>query len=488
MRGLLVGGLAALLGGVACVFHAAGGAGDPAVLTAAALEQHVRTLAADELRGRDTASAGSGRAAEYLAGVLSRAGLEPAGDDGSFLQTLDLRSVSFAGPPGLELLDAQGRATALAFGAEFEHLRGGALDAELEVVVARSAGELDVSPRSDAALYLDTGPWQARRWLEQAGMPGGRGWGLLLLAGPTELGAERSDAPSGLAIDGEPTMLRLRASAREAVRDGPAARVRVASRLRETRPAQNVVGLLRGVGTDERPELADECLVFTAHYDHIGVAAAASDAPGSPYDEAAASGELDLIYNGADDDASGVAAVLELARAFARDGPPARTLVFLLVTGEERGLLGTRHYLEHPVVPLERTVVNINFEMVGRPDELVGGPGRLWLTGYERTNLGPAWQAAGLAIGPDPRPEENFYERSDNIAFVMRGIVGQTLSSFNLHEDYHTVRDEADRLDYAHMREAVEAAYAACRLLADGTLDPHWAEVDAPEGEERRAR
>jgi Zn-dependent M28 family amino/carboxypeptidase len=171
--------------------------------------------------------------------------------------------------------------------------------------------------------------------------------------------------------------------------------------------------------------------------------------------------------------------VLELADAFGHGPPPARTLVFLLVTGEEIGLLGTTYYLDHPAVPLDRTLANVNFEMVGRPDALVGGAGRLWLTGYERTTLGPEWSAAGLAIAPDARPEEHFYERSDNIAFVERGIVGQTLSSYDLHEDYHTVADEPDTLDYRHMEAAARLAYAACRMLADGVLAPRWNETEA---------
>ncbi|HZM00171.1 MAG TPA: M28 family peptidase, partial [Planctomycetota bacterium] len=114
------------------------------------------------------------------------------------------------------------------------------------------------------------------------------------------------------------------------------------------------------------------------------------------------------------------------------------------------------------------------------PDELAGGAGRLWLTGYELTTLGPAWAAAGLPIAPDARPDEHFYERSDNIAFVHRQVIGQTLSSFNLHGEYHTVADEPDTLDYAHMEAAARAAYAACRMLADGTLEPSWAAPVAP--------
>ncbi|HTE05479.1 MAG TPA: hypothetical protein VK824_04720, partial [Planctomycetota bacterium] len=104
-------------------------------------------------------------------------------------------------------------------------------------------------------------------------------------------------------------------------------------------------------------------------------------------------------------------------------------------------------------------------------------------TGYERSNLGPAWTAAGLAITPDGRPQEHFFERSDNIAFVMRGIVGQTLSTYNMHADYHHVSDAPDTLDFAHMEGAVRAGLAAARTLADGTLMPAW--VGEPPGAPR---
>jgi Zn-dependent M28 family amino/carboxypeptidase len=166
--------------------------------------------------------------------------------------------------------------------------------------------------------------------------------------------------------------------------------------------------------------------------------------------------------------------------ALAAGPPPARTVVFLLATGEEIGLVGTRHYLERPVVPLERTVLNLNFEMIGRPDALAGGPGKLWLTGYERSNLGPAFAAAGLAVVADPRPDQGFFQRSDNYAFAVLGIVAQTLSSYDLHEDYHRVSDEASKLDFAHMETALRSTLTAVRALVDGTIDPAWEPGGAP--------
>lgn len=227
-----------------------------------------------------------------------------------------------------------------------------------------------------------------------------------------------------------------------------------ADRLVETEV--NVVGIVRG--TD--PEVAGEAVVVGAHYDHVGI--------GVPVDG-------DSIYNGADDDGSGSVAVLEIARAFARGTPPRRTLVFLLSTGEEMGLLGTRWYLEDPVVPLERTVADLQIEMIGRPDSLAGGFGHGWLTGFERTTMGDQLAAAGSPIVPDPRPDQNFFFRSDNIAFARLGIPAHTLSSFNLHTDYHRPSDEVDRVDFDHMAALVEASIEAVRFLADGPT-PEWVE------------
>ena len=217
--------------------------------------------------------------------------------------------------------------------------------------------------------------------------------------------------------------------------------------------AVNVIGILRGAD----PAARDSAVVMAAHYDHLGI--------GEPV-------AGDSIYNGADDDASGVVAVLQTARALAGSAPR-RTIVFLLTTGEEVGLLGTRRYLEAPVMPLDRTVAELEVEMIGRPDSLAGGAGHAWLTGYERSTMGDMLKAAGSPVVPDPRPDQQFFQRSDNIAFARRGIPAHTLSSFNLHGDYHRPSDDAGRVDLRHMTAVISAATAAVRELANG-LAPVW--------------
>jgi len=151
--------------------------------------------------------------------------------------------------------------------------------------------------------------------------------------------------------------------------------------------------------------------------------------------------------------------------------------VVVLVTGEERGLLGTRWYIDHPAVPLAHTVANLNLEMIGRPDSLAGGPGKAWLTGYDRSTMGAMLRDAGIPLVPDPRPEQHFFERSDNIAFARRGIPAHTISSYNLHLDYHQPSDEARFADPAHMAAVIAATARAVRLLADGPA-PQWAPGD----------
>lgn len=216
----------------------------------------------------------------------------------------------------------------------------------------------------------------------------------------------------------------------------------------------NVIGIIPG--TD--PVLRNEVVAFAAHYDHIGI------------DEAV---NGDSIYNGADDDASGVVTVIEIARSFSKGPPPKRTILFMLTTGEEQGVLGTRWYVAHPAFPLSQMVAELDVEMTGRPDPLAGGFGKLWMTGFERSTMGEMFKTAGLPIVADPYPQMRFFERSDNIVFARAGIPAHTLSSYNLHKDYHQPSDDASRIDFAHLTAVAKAAASAARLLADGTA-PKW--------------
>ena len=211
----------------------------------------------------------------------------------------------------------------------------------------------------------------------------------------------------------------------------------------------NLLGVLRGAD----PVLASEVVIVGAHYDALGIRPAVNG---------------DSIVNGADDDGSGVVAVLEAARILAAGPRPKRTIVFAAFTGEELGVLGAAWYAKHPIVPLDKHAADIEVEMIGRPDSLVGGPGKAWLTGFERSTMGPTLAAAGIPVVADPYPAMRFFERSDNIILARLGVVAHTFSSYNMHNDYHTVRDEVGLVDFTHMTEMVNLLAKAVVTIANG--------------------
>lgn len=219
--------------------------------------------------------------------------------------------------------------------------------------------------------------------------------------------------------------------------------------------AANVVGLLRGSDS----ALRDEYVIVGAHYDHVGMRATSAGG--------------DSIFNGADDDASGVVAVLEVARQLAEGGAPRRSVIFVAFTGEENGMTGTRWYIANPPRALAQTVADLQVEMIGRPDPVAGGAGKGWLTGYERSTMGEMLTAAGVPVVADPRPAMNFFSRSDNFPFARLGIPAHTISSFNGHADYHQVTDEVGTIDFAHLSAVVNATARAVRVIADGPR-PEW--------------
>ena len=223
---------------------------------------------------------------------------------------------------------------------------------------------------------------------------------------------------------------------------------------------RNVIGVLHG--SDSR--LKDEVVLLTAHLDHVGMREAANG---------------DNIYNGADDDASGCVAVLQLARALAQKQAPRRTVLFVFFGSEETGGQGNQYFLQHPPVPIKNIVANLEFEMIGRPDSAVK-PDELWLTGYERSNLGPELAKHGAKLVADPHPRQNFFQRSDNYALARQGVVAQTVSSFGLHADYHRPSDDVAHIDFAHMEQAVRSMVGPVEWLANSDFKPEWLEGKKP--------
>ena len=226
----------------------------------------------------------------------------------------------------------------------------------------------------------------------------------------------------------------------------------------DIRSAPNVAGILQG----SDPVLRGEYVVFSAHMDHIGV--------GPP------NAQGDSINNGADDDASGTVAVLEIAEAFASlPTKPKRSMIFVLVSGEEKGLWGSAYFTENPPVPIELMVADLNLDMVGRnwPDTIVA-------IGMEHSDLG---ETLGLVNEAHPElemtaiddiwPDERFYFRSDHYNFARRGV--PVLFFFNgTHEDYHGVDDEVDRIDIDKASRITKLLFFLGYEVAERTERPQW--------------
>jgi Zn-dependent M28 family amino/carboxypeptidase len=219
--------------------------------------------------------------------------------------------------------------------------------------------------------------------------------------------------------------------------------------------APNVAGVLRG--TDRR--LAGEYVLVVAHLDHIGV--------GRPVNG-------DSIRNGADDNASGSAGVLALADAFAH-ARPRRSLLFLSVSGEERGLLGSRWFAEHPTVPLDRIVGLVNLDMIGRntPDSIyLNGWGKSSLSGLVQ-RLANQHRELRLAVGPDIEDRPETPADSDHWPFQRRGIPYIFFYSGE-HADYHRVGDEPSRTDADKAARVARLAFFTVQAIADDPARPSW--------------
>ena len=225
-----------------------------------------------------------------------------------------------------------------------------------------------------------------------------------------------------------------------------------------THHAPNVVAVLPGSDS----VLRNTYIVFSAHFDHVGIGR--PDAYG------------DSIYNGADDDASGTAAIMEIAEAFASlPVPPARSLVFLAVSGEERGLLGSRHFADHPTVPADAIVANINLDMIGRnaPDSIVA-------IGQQFSSLGPLVQEVarrrpelGLTVADDLWPEENFFFRSDHFSFARLEIPAIFFFA-GVHEDYHRPSDHVDDIDTDKTARVARLVFWLGHAIATEPMPPSW--------------
>jgi hypothetical protein len=502
-----------------------------------ALEAHLRFLAADERAGRMTGTPGYDEAAAYVARQFEQLGLEPGGDDGWF-QRVPLKSarldtdsatvivhgdggdrplawkqdfvmlademrpetsvraeVVFAGfgvhAPDVgysdfDGIDLQGKIALIFTGAPptFPHnqraFHSSGRTKYAELVRRGAVGVISMRTRVDQQRYswdvitLNAGMQPGMAWIDAAGKvqdyhPELRGGALL-----------RAEAARTL-FEGAPVTYEEALAAADAGRPLAAplgVEVTLAQRAsHEDVTSPNVIGIVEG----SDPELADEYVVFSAHLDHVGTGAPVND---------------DRIYNGYYDNAMGVALMIEAARAIAAlPEPPRRSMLFIAVTGEERGLLGSDYFAHYPTVPKESIVANVNLDMplfLFPIEEIIAfGAEHSSLEGVIET----AAAAEDLELVPDPFPEEVIFVRSDQYSFVRQGVPsvflvpgfgsadpevnGAALFREHMQQHYHRPSDDSSRP--MHLESALRFARANVRIglaVADAPGRPAWNEGD----------
>jgi Zn-dependent M28 family amino/carboxypeptidase len=245
---------------------------------------------------------------------------------------------------------------------------------------------------------------------------------------------------------------------------------------RKLHPTQNILGLVQG----SDPGLRDEVTIVGAHYDHDGEA-------------------FGQIWYGADDNGSGTAAILELAEAFAKGSrPPARSVLLCAWAGEEKGLLGSRYYVSHPLFPLNRTVAMLQMDMIGRNEEHPAN--RSQQIPEERASENSnSLNVLGSAFSPDLKAiissmnsqpalnlhfrydfgAEDLMRRSDQWSFLQKGIPAIFFFT-GLHPDYHTPRDTADKINYPKLEKVAKLVYLTAFQLATSPTRPQFVKAVAP--------
>ena len=436
-------------------------------ITEAILRAHLEFLASDALNGRASNSRDEWIAASYVASQFRLWNLEPFGDNDGYVQAAEILREQMSAPAVLSagtnrfthardmivtaltgakisgpLVKLAPKATSVPPGSVV--LMPDLPDAEL-AALGRGRGGAP-APTAGAALVIIRSSITPEQWTAAAARPVSAGSRF----------AKITPAPGAPVRTARVSLNRQAYDAIAAMAEGTTVSLEAEVTAAKAH-TWNAVGRLTG----SDPKGREEVVVLGAHLDHLGVR---ENAQGP-----------DKIFNGADDDGSGTVAVMALAQALAAGPRPKRTLVFALFGSEEGGgaVSGSSYFVDLPVVPIDRMVAQIQFEMLARPDPKVP-PRSLWLTGYERSNLGAELAKHGARLVQDPRPEQSFFTRSDNIKFARKGVVSHTVSSFNLHADYHQASDEVSKVDFAHMVDAVRSMLEPIRWLANSTFTPTW--------------
>ncbi len=469
----------------------AGPADAAATITASDVARRIGIVAHDSMLGRDTPSRGLELTAKYVADQFRRFGLRPGGENGGWLQrypitrrrlepassrvvlkmggisatagldrtarfvTGDIPHEPVSGPVVLvggtvtpdAVSEMQLRDKVVLFVHDYSKpIPGNAVQVARAIRLAKPKAIVAISNVDSAAFAARVPKVVPERY----------GMDLRLNSPPSVEVSEAVVAPVLRAA--RVSLAEVRKSAAPVGRELPglSATVALKETITDSLSAPNTIGIVEG----SDPALRDEYLVFSAHMDHIGV---------TP-------GPRDSINNGADDNASGTAGVIELAEAFSRPGArPRRSVIFLTVSGEEKGLWGSRYFSEHPTVPLGQIVADINLDMLGRnwADTIVA-------IGKEHSDLGATLERVNaahpelrMAAVDDRWPEERFYFRSDHYNFARKGV--PVLFFFNgVHEDYHRVTDSPDKINSEKESRILKLLYYLGQEVGNAAQRPEW--------------
>jgi len=446
-------------------------------LTANELKADISFLASDALEGRGTPSRGLEIAAEYIAAQFRRAGLEPAGDH-DYFQTAAYVNVT-PNAQGMEFSVEGANGTVKAKSISMALQQAAAVDLS-KVPMVKVAGSDAAAVSALAAdqvrgkvLVLDfpegTNAILATRQLPALAARLQPALIVLLRAGgqPTNMSARLREVTAAPVV---PALLVWDEAVRTALGAGRPGTVEALVSVHIPAPTStpvqvhNVVGVLRG----SDPELRDTYVLVTAHYDHLGVRG---------------TGEGDHIFNGANDDGSGTASVIEVAYALAAlPTRPKRSIAFVTFFGEELGLVGSRYYGAHPVFPLAKTVADLNLEQLGRTDVDGGSSvGLVNVTGFDYSTLTDAVAKAGnetgLQVTKNAKLNELFFAQSDNQALADAGVPAHTLSVGYMFPDYHKASDEWSKIDYANLALVDRTVAVAVYEVADSADTPQWKDI-----------
>lgn len=458
-------------------------------LDAAETEMHLRFLAADELMGRRTTDMGNNVAARYIAEQFRFHGLQTAPGADGYYQIVPFENRI----PPKESFVRWGE-NVYEHGGDMIMMAGKAMEADLEVVFV-NYGWIDELKKTDDYAGLDVA---GKVVVAISGLPdtqepsavfgamkkkrkiaADKGAFALVelykLSFPWDFfksyfGKERLDIVQE-EEEGKVDIpyIWLKEKSEEpslALKAGKETRFKLKLNGFETKalPSQNVIGVLEG----SDPVLKNEYILCTAHYDHVGVGKQGGGAF-SPEDS---------IFNGARDNAIGTVALLSAVKTLSMQKPK-RSVIFIAFTGEEMGLLGSGYYADHPLIPLNQTVYNLNTDGAGYDDKTAFS-----VLGYDRVGtqdqFDVAAEAFGLKVIPDPAPEQNLFDRSDNVNFAAKGIPAPTFSpgttgfSEEIQRYYHQVGDNPETLDFTYVNKFCQAYAYTARLVANMEKAPQW--------------